>query len=139
MLTASFGPFAQAVPQVRERITIHQRIIVRLPRMGAHPASSRASPHRPVHWTERDADRCFAVDRFVGANIARRDSIDLLLDDGGRLRARLEERCPALGFYRGLYMKAGTDGMICARRDSIRSRSGNSCAIENFSRLVPER
>ena len=55
------------------------------------------------------------------------------------LRARLGNDCPALGFYSGFYVKANPDKKMCAKRDSIRSRSGRLCAIQSFTSLVPAR
>ena len=59
--------------------------------------------------------------------------------DGTRLRALFDDDCPALDFYSGLYVKGTTDGMVCADRDSIRSRSGSVCRIDGFKRLVAKR
>jgi hypothetical protein len=77
-----------------------------------------------------------ALAAIEGAIISGEDSVDLILEDDTRLRARFDDKCPALDFYSGLYMKATPDGMICAERDSIRARSGSACRIDGFKRLV---
>jgi hypothetical protein len=55
------------------------------------------------------------------------------------LRARLDHGCRALDFYSGFYLRPAPDGNICADRDSVRARSGASCEISRFRRLVAER
>ena len=54
-----------------------------------------------------------------------------------RIRAELDEDCPALDFYGGFYLQL-QDDRLCAGRDIIRSRMGGSCTIERFKRLVPK-
>lgn len=67
------------------------------------------------------------------------NSVDLILRDNSRVRARLDRRCPALDYYRGFYIDTTADGRICADRDTIRSRAGGECRIDQFRRLSPER
>lgn len=115
-----------------------QRIIVRVPRMEVTPASSsRALP--AINWVEKRTDRCVPVANLAAVSITRTDSVDLMLTGGKRLRARLEEDCPTLDFYSGFYLKPTADGMVCASRDTIRSRSGGQCRISSFRMLVPGR
>lgn len=122
---------------VRGEVRI-QRIIVRVPRMDVTPASSaRALP--AINWVEKRTDRCVPVANLAAVSITRPDSVDLMLAGGKRLRARLEQDCPALDFYSGFYLKPTADGMVCASRDSIRSRSGGQCRISSFRMLVPGR
>jgi hypothetical protein len=122
---------------VRTEVRI-QRIIVRVPRMDVTPAAaSRALP--AITWVEKRTDRCVPVANLAAVSITRPDSVDLLLAGGKRLRARLEDDCPTLDFYSGFYLKPTSDGMVCASRDSIRSRSGGQCRISSFRMLVPSR
>ena len=119
------------------QVTLHQRIIIRIPRIrDPHVTMMR---EKPVRWREKRADKCHRVSDFVGAAITDDHSVDLMLRNGDRLRAKLGSDCPALDFYSGFYMLPGEDGKICARRDSIRSRAGGSCEIENFRQMVAER
>ena len=73
----------------------------------------------------------------MGATLLGQDSVDLILRDSSRIRAHLERRCPALDYYYGFYVSATPDGMICADRDSIRSRVGGECQIDQFRSLRP--
>ena len=120
-----------------ETVTVrHQQIIIRLSRGERAIAPAGASLLR---WRESRGPRCVAAQRLVGATSLRPDSVDLILRDNSRIRARLQRRCPALDYYRGFYINATEDGRICAERDSIRSRAGGECQIEDFLALSPER
>ncbi len=121
-------------------IIIQQRMVIRVPRLTVGRASMpTGAPLPPIKWVEKKADTCIPATSLAGAAITRADSVDLVLTGGKRLRARLESDCPALGFYDGFYVKPTGDGRVCARRDTIRSRSGGVCRIESFRALVPGR
>lgn len=112
--------------------SVEQRIIVRVPRTSA----TRGVAARSTTWREGRAQRCVTARRIAGAGLLGPNSVDLILNDDSRVRARLGRRCPALDFYRGFYVSAGDDGRICADRDSIRARSGAECEIEQFRTLT---
>lgn len=117
-------------------MTMRQQIIIRVPRGALRVAPAGASL---IRWRESRGPRCVAADRIVGATLLGQNSVDLILRDSSRLRARLENRCPALDYYRGFYVNATEDGRICADRDSIRSRAGGECQIDQFLTLRPQR
>ena len=113
-------------------ITIHQQqIIIRTP-VSAGPA---APPASMIRWEEHHGPRCIAWARILGHGLLGQNSVDLIFRDGTRIRARLERRCPALDYYRGFYLPATVDGLICADRDSVRSRTGGQCQIDQFRAL----
>ena len=122
------------------QVTIRERIIIRVPNVPMRAGGpQRALPvPPPPRWAEKKGPKCIAADQLAGA-IVGDDSVDLIVRGGKRLRARLDGDCPALDFYSGFYLKPSTDGMVCAHRDVIRSRSGGSCAISGFRTLVPRR
>ena len=91
-----------------------------------------------MRWIEKKGPQCIAVDQLAGAAVGG-DTVDLMLRGGNRVRARLDGDCPALDFYAGFYLKPSADGLVCAGRDSIRSRSGDSCTISGFKKLVQKR
>jgi len=101
--------------------------------------SMPAPPPAPPVFVERKSKDCVKSDKIVGAVLNRTDSVDLVLNDGSRMRAKLGSDCPALGFYGGFYVKPNPDGKMCAGRDSIRSRMGASCGIQEFRTLVQAR
>lgn len=141
-LAAPMAGAQQRASEPREEV-VHtevriQRIIIRVPRTEIAPASTaRALP--AINWVEKRTDRCVPVSSLAAVSITRPDSVDLTLAGGKRLRARLEDDCPTLNFYSGFYLKRTPDGMVCASRDSIRSRSGGQCRISSFRMLVPSR
>jgi hypothetical protein len=121
------------VPRVS--ITRSTTIITRSPAPEARAA--RAAPPPPLAYREKKADDCLKMKKVVGFAVNTRDAIDLVLDDGKLIRARLGSNCPSLGFYSGFYVKPNPDGKICAKRDALRSRMGKACAVDQFNRLVP--
>jgi len=130
MQTAPPSPRADTV-RVR-----HQQIIIRLSRGPREIATAGASL---INWRESRGPRCVAAQQVTGATSLRPSSVDLILRDNRRIRARLLSSCPALDYYRGFYIDANEDGRICADRDSIRSRAGGECQIDDFRALSPER
>ncbi len=121
-----------------------QQVVIQVPRMTVTRTAvitrmPPRAPSPPPPLVERKADDCVKLDRIVGFSVNQGDSIELLINDGSRLRAKLGSNCPALGFYSGFYVKPHQDGRMCARRDTIRSRSGGTCSIDAFRRLVPAR
>jgi hypothetical protein len=126
---------ASPAPQARG-FMMRQQIIIRVPTGARRVAAAAPSL---IRWRERGGPRCIAAGQIVGATLLGPSSVDLILRDNSRMRARLESRCPALDYYRGFYVNATADGRICADRDSIRSRAGGECQIDAFRSLTPER
>lgn len=113
------------------RITITTTTVVRT------RARAPAPPPPSPPMVEKKADDCIRMQRVVGFAVTRNDSVDLIMNDGTRMRARLGNNCPSLGFYSGFYVRPNSDGKMCVNRDTIRSRSGGSCSISAFKTLVP--
>jgi hypothetical protein len=111
---------------------VRQHIVIRVP-----PGAGRTAPAASaIRWEEGRGPRCVSTGRIVGAALLGQNSVDLIFRDNSRIRARLERRCPALDYYRGFYVEATQDGRICAERDSIRSRTGGECQIDQFRTLT---
>ena len=104
-------------------------------RKGAAP--TRIAPDARNAWEEKKGPRCVALRSIRGANIVVRNGVDLLLADNYRYRARLEKGCDSTGFYSGFYVEPDDDGSLCSGRDELQARSGLSCAIDSFRRLIP--
>lgn len=126
-----------AEPQVTVgQITIHERIVVRVPRARpAYPVGGAPVPP-PASWHEKKGPKCLGIGEIAAAAIVAPAAVDLLLVDGRRVRARLERDCRSADFYSGLYIRPGPDGRICADRDAIRVRSGATCEIDDFRLLA---
>lgn len=115
------------------QLSIRRQIIIRVP-----VRQRKAAPKAPkVEWEESGGPDCVEASSIAGAALLGHNSVDLLLRDSRRLRAKLENSCPALDYYYGFYISPNEDGRICADRDVIRSRIGGQCEIESFKRLRP--
>lgn len=120
---------SSAQPREVTRVTIEQTTVFRIP---VRPHST--APF--IQWSEHKGPKCLPTADIAGAMLAGPDSIDFLLRDRQRVRARVDDDCTALDFYDGFYVQP-IDDRLCARRDEIRSRMGASCRIETFRTLVP--
>jgi len=83
------------------------------------------------------SSKCIPTAAIQRALLSGSEQVDFVLTGRGRMRAELDEDCPALDFYGGFYLQL-EDDRLCAGRDAIRSRMGGSCTIERFSELVPK-
>lgn len=135
------------------QVTIEQRIIIRVPvitpadqrppRRGPFrrrlppPEAAFAPPPGSAGWAETKAPRCIPARVMQAAQVQPDGTLDLLLRDRTRIRARLSRDCIPADFYAGFYIQPASDGSICAGRDSLLARSGMSCEIRSFKRLVP--
>ena len=123
---------AESEPMQMAQVTVRQHIVVRVqrgPRPSAPPGAS------VVEWREIRGPNCVPVRAVAGAAAVGRNSVDLILRDNSRVRARLQRGCRGLDYYNGFYVDGTSDGMICADRDSIRSRMGGQCEIDQFRTL----
>ena len=64
------------------------------------------------------------------------ESIDFVLRNRQRVRAKLASDCDGLDFWDGFYMQP-EDTQICAGRDVVRNRAGGTCEIRRFRLLRP--
>lgn len=142
------GPGLGGVVEMAQ-MTIEQRIIMRMPMLrrkdalkggrGERFGGPLPPPHSDdVEWRERKGPKCVPVKMFAGATQVSERNVDFLMRDRTRMRARLGRDCQAADLYAGFYVKRQPDGELCADRDSLLARSGASCEIESFKRLVPE-
>ncbi|HEX4694728.1 hypothetical protein [Sphingomonas sp.] len=119
------------------QVTVTGRIIIRVPSSRADAAAADlATVSPPLRWAEKKGPKCIVANQLAGAIVNDTDSVDLVLKGGARVRAQLDDDCAALGYYGGFYLKPSADGQVCAKRDAIRTRSGDSCPIGRFRRLV---
>lgn len=128
-LFAAMDPAVPPQPVVR-RIMVQDELIIRIP---VRPPRVR----QPIEWVESKGPKCLSSRYIAGATLSAPSSIDFLLRDRSRLRARIDDRCPALDFYDGFYLEP-EDDRICAKREEIKTRMGGSCRIERFRTLTPK-
>lgn len=115
------------------QLSIHERIVIRVPRMMPSTPARQAPP--PVEWREHKGPKCVAAGDIAGVILAAPGGVDLLTRSATRLRAKLDGDCRSLDYYNGFYIRPAADGMICRDRDAIRVRSGAKCDIDEFKTL----
>lgn len=123
-LVADTSPASQGV----RRVTSREEVTIRVP--------IRPRPGPQIEWREKRGPRCIPAGSIKGAMLSGRNSVDFVMRDRSRLRARLDSNCLALDFYDGFYVQP-EDQRLCMRRDVIRSRMGGECRIDRFRLLVP--
>ena len=127
------APAGSAAPMQLAQLVVREQVIIRTVRV--RPDKPNAAP--PVHWKETKPFKCLKVKNIRGAALLGQNSVDFVLRNRVRVRAKLNSACPALDYYHGFYLAPGPDGLICADRDFIRSRMGRECGIERFRLLRP--
>lgn len=118
-------------------VTITQSIIIRVPARKSRRYAPDGQPPPPPVFKEHKGPKCIDGAAIGGAAVTAPDSVDFILKGGKRVRAILEDQCPALDYYSGFYFRAAADGKLCADRDSIHTRSGGDCQIDKFRALTP--
>ena len=119
-----------AVEQSVTRIVIQDEIIMRVP--------VQPPPVMPqIDWVEHKGPKCIPVTAIRRALMLGPEQVDFILANRARVRAELDEDCPALDFYGNFYLQPQDDLQLCARRDAIHSRMGGSCTIQRFKFLQP--
>jgi hypothetical protein len=116
------------------QLVIREQILIRVPMRLREQVAAPAAP--PLAWKESRGPKCLAMRSIAGATLLGQNSVDLILRDKSRIRAKMEKSCPALDYYHGFYIRPNADGQICADRDSVRSRMGGECEIEKFKTLT---
>jgi hypothetical protein len=130
LLLGLFAAQPGMVGQSVTRLVVQDEVILRIP--------VQPRPLLPqFDWKERKGPKCIEAGAIRGALLSGPQQVDFMLGGPRRIRAQLEEDCPALDFYGGFYLQP-EDARICAGRDAIHSRMGGSCTIERFKQLVPK-
>ena len=132
LLLTSVGasmPAPAQQPDQYAQVILREQIVVRM------RARQPAPPAPPMEWKEGKGPKCVPARSIAGAALVSQKSVDLVMKDQRRIRAKLESDCPALDYYYGFYITPNADGMICSDRDIIRSRVGGHCQIDGFRTL----
>ena len=129
LLLGIFAAQPTVVGTTVTRLVVQDEIILRVP-IQPRPFGGQ------VEWEERKGPKCVPIASIRRAFLSGPQQIDFVLGDHRRLRAELDEDCPALDFYGGFYLQL-QDDRLCAHRDAIRSRMGGSCTIDRFKTLEP--
>jgi hypothetical protein len=116
------------------QLTITHSLVIRIP---GWRRSAAGQPAPGSQFKEHKGPHCIDAAAIGAAAISAPDGVDFIVKGGQRVRARLEEQCPALDYYSGFYVVPPPDGKICAGRDSIHTRSGGDCQVDRFRTLTP--
>jgi hypothetical protein len=129
LLAAAGAPAAAppARPAQYGQSIVREQVLVRF----------RNTPPTRVEWKEGKGPKCIPARAIAAATLVGKSSVDLILRNRQRIRARLESSCPALDYYYGFYITPNPDGLVCEDRDNIRSRMGGACEIDRFRSLEP--
>jgi hypothetical protein len=130
VLVGLFALQAGPVPQSVTRLIVQNEVILRVP-VQPHPVMPS------VEWIEHKGPKCIPTAAIRRALLSGSEQVDFILAGGGRVRAELDEDCPALDFYGGFYLQPHDDE-LCIKRDAVHSRMGGSCTIGRFRILTPK-
>jgi uncharacterized protein YcaQ len=126
------APVARAQTQPRNaQVTIREQLIIRVPVRTPQMTPSAGM----FSWKEHKGPRCLPLRYIAAAAHVEPNSVDFILRDRRRVRARLDKRCPDLDRRYGFYISPNPDGQLCQDRDIIRTRIGGQCDIERFRNL----
>lgn len=129
-----------AVP-TQNQVRIEQRVTIRISPLVNSPRQSMVPDVPSVNlrdYAERDAGKCIPLRSIRGVQSLSDDRLLLYLRDRRVLSLRLRKSCRAQDFYSGFYVEPQADGMLCVKRDTLRSRTGASCELREINRLVAD-
>ena len=130
LLFGLMGAGPGVISQSVTRLMVQVEMIMRVP-LQPRPL------FREIEWVEHKGPKCVPLGAIRGALLSQRSQVDFILANHVRVRAQLDEDCPALDFYGGVYIQP-RDERLCAKRDAVTSRIGGSCTIERFRQLEPK-
>lgn len=145
------GSFPEAARALREapranQVRIEQRLIIRVapggpPRdrrdvRGSLFADMPARASTAPRFSERRMGQCVAVAGIAGVRPDGPTRLMLFMRDQKIVSAALEKSCNANDFYSGFLVERSADGMLCAGRDRVLSRSGSNCSLGKLRQLV---
>ena len=131
-LILSLSAWLGATSDGRDLRPVVQRMIVRNEITIHVPIAQRRPPG--IEWVEHKGPKCLSAAMIAGAAMASQSTIDFVLRDRRRVRAKLDSDCAGLDFYGGFYVEP-ENGAVCAKREEIRLRAGTTCRIERFRSL----
>ncbi len=122
------------------QVRIEQRVTIRItPRSAPPPPNMLVDmPGRipPPRTNERDIGRCLPISGIAGVQVSSDDRLILFMRDRRIVSAALERACSARVFYSGFYVERNSDGQMCVKRDTLRSRSGANCRLSRIRQIV---
>lgn len=138
---APFTSIEQAMrPQAQFQVRIEQRVIIRIapspPAARERMLSTLPRREMETRFQEVRQDSCVSIQGIAGVAPVQPNRLLLFMRDHRVLSAALDRACDAQAFYAGFYVERSSDGMLCSERDLLKSRTGTSCEVAQFNRLV---
>lgn len=138
-----YQPPLSPLPQPQYQVRIEQRVVIRIapsPRATREEMLSRL-PRREMEtsFQEVELGSCVPIEKITGVAPVQQNRLLLFMRDRRVLSAALDRACDAQAFYSGFYVERNDDGMLCVKRDMLKSRAGTSCEVAQLSRLVAVR
>ena len=134
----AFDAVRPAEDPIAAQVRIERRITIRIAPPGPVVRQGFVADIAPAaapRFSERKIGKCVPV---AGIAAVQPDGGKLLLfmRDRRLVSATLEKACSARDFYAGFYLERAKDGMLCANRDRLHSRSGANCEVSRIRQLV---
>lgn len=127
---------------VQRQVRIEQRVIIRISPRSATARQNMSSlaeaPPPRARLVERETE-CLPVAAIGAVQPSRDNRLMLYMRDRRLFSVELERSCSSREFYSGFYVERKSDGMMCADRDRLQSRTGSKCEIEALNQMVVER
>lgn len=128
--------------QSQDQVRIEQRVTIRItprqapvqPSMLMDMPAGMPAPRR----AERDIGHCLPIAGIGGVQAGADNRLTLFMRDRRVVRGELERTCTARDFYSGFYVERNSDGQLCVKRDTLRSRSGAACKLSKLRQLVDQ-
>lgn len=143
----SFAQVAEAMrrAEAAQQVRIEQRVIIRIapgpaPRTPMDIRRGLFSPFPTVPRSPRVVERrmaqCLPVGTIAGVQPDGASRLMLFMRDQRIVSATLEKGCNARDYYSGFLVERTMDGMICAGRDKLLSRSGANCTVGKLTQRI---
>jgi hypothetical protein len=133
---------APAQPEVARQVRIEQHFFIRITPGGpAVPPQMQVELQQqeeaPTRYEEHRLGKCVAIGSIGAVQGGEGNRLLLFMRDQHIISAMLEKACQARDFYSGFYVERNADGLICADRDTLQSRSGANCKLKRLYELLP--
>lgn len=121
------------------QVRIEQRMVIRItPPRSVGRDVVQTPPMNAIRFRERKMANCLPVLGIAGVQATADSRLMLFMRDRRIVGANLDKQCSPADFYMGFYIRQTQDGLLCAGRDSIHSRSGSTCGLSRLRELVPD-
>lgn len=121
----------------QNQVRIAQRVVIRIAPQGTvNQIIVRENSSVRPKFKERKTGDCLSLGGIEGVRVNSDHRLLLFMRDHRLIGANMDESCQARHFETGFYVDRSSDGLLCANRDMLRSRSGASCSVSRLRELV---